>query len=341
MMSYPFLDFDKLENSYSESLGILDKNFNKIVVVGIGGSSQGAKAITHFLNEKRVQYVDHLNSVKINELLNSAKLDKTGFFFVSKSGQTSEILTIFEYMIKKLDGNIDFSKNFYSFTENASSPLRDLSIQKSIKTIELNKEIGGRFSIFSNNSLIPSFYFNRDLCNEFFYGGRRALEDKDQIKNMAEEDFKRIKNGKNIFAYLIYGDELIEIGNWRKQLYAESLGKNAKGVLPLVSEMPKDQHSLLQFYLDGPKNIFFEIMGMEYSKMNLINITLSNHLDAMSKSLLNINETSNKFIFKDKDMSKIGHFFGSEMLRVIYLAELLEVDPFNQDAVELQKGYLN
>ena len=158
---------------------------------------------------------------------------------------------------------------------------------------------------------------------------------------MAEEDFKRIKNGKNIFAYLIYGDELIEIGNWRKQLYAESLGKKAKGVLPVVSEMPKDQHSLLQLYLDGPKNIFFEIMGMEYSKMNLINITLSNHLDAMSKSLSKINENTNKHIFKDKDMSKIGHFFGTEMLRVIYLAELLEVDPFTQDAVDIQKGYLN
>ena len=224
MMSYPFLDFDKLENSYSESLGILNKSFNKIFVVGIGGSSQGSKAINYFLNEKRVQYVDHLNSIKINDLLNNTQLDETGFIFVSKSGQTSEILTIFEYMIKKLDGNIDFSKNFYSFTENASSPLRDLSMQKSIKTIELNNEIGGRFSIFSNNSLIPSFYFNRDLCTEFFNGGRKALEDIDQIKNMAEEDFERIKNGKNIFAYLIYGDELIEIGNWRKQLYAESLG---------------------------------------------------------------------------------------------------------------------
>ena len=341
MMNYPFLDFDKLENSYSESLGILEQSFNKILVVGIGGSSQGSKAINHFLNEKRVQYVDHLNSVKINELLNNTQLDETGFIFVSKSGQTSETLTIFEYMIKKLDGNIDFSKNFYSFTENVSSPLRDLSIQKSIKTIELSNEIGGRFSIFSNNSLIPSFYFNRDLCTEFFNGGRRALEDKDHIKNMAEEDFKRIKNGKNIFAYLIYGDELIEIGNWRKQLYAESLGKKAKGVLPVVSEMPKDQHSLLQLYLDGPKNIFFEIMGMEYSKMNLINITLSNHLDAMSKALSKINENTNKYIFKDKDISKIGHFFGSEMLRVIYLAELLEVDPFTQDAVDIQKGYLN
>ena len=101
MMNYPFLDFDKLENSYSESLGILDQSFNKILVVGIGGSSQGSKAINHFLNEKRVQYVDHLNSVKINDLLDNTQLDETGFIFVSKSGQTSETLTIFEYMIKK------------------------------------------------------------------------------------------------------------------------------------------------------------------------------------------------------------------------------------------------
>ena len=82
MMNYPFLDFDKLENSYSESLGILDQSFNKILVIGIGGSSQGSKAINHFLNEKRVQYVDHLNSVKINDLLNNSQLDELSLIHI-------------------------------------------------------------------------------------------------------------------------------------------------------------------------------------------------------------------------------------------------------------------
>ena len=173
MINYPFLEFDELQKTNEKTDIIINKDFKNIIVIGIGGSSQGSKAINHYLNETRVQYVDHLNSVKINELLNNSQLDETGFFFISKSGQTSETLTIFEYMIKKLDGNIDFSKNFYSFTENVSSPLRDLSIQKSIKTIELSNEIGGRFSIFSNNSLIPSFYFNKDLCTEFLNGGRK------------------------------------------------------------------------------------------------------------------------------------------------------------------------
>jgi len=207
MMNYPFLDFDKLENSYSESLGILEQSFNKILVVGIGGSSQGSKAINHFLNEKRVQYVDHLNSVKINYLLNNTQLNETGFIFVSKSGQTSETLTIFEYMIKKLDGNIDFSKNFYSFTENASSPLRDLSIQKSIKTIEsVGKEnnLSNVQKAFKENHGLqcgfctPGFIMTAIECK------KNNISTEEEVRDFLDGNFCRCTGYQNIVKSIIY-----------------------------------------------------------------------------------------------------------------------------------------
>ena len=89
MINYPFLEFDELQKTNEKTDIIINKDFKNIIVIGIGGSSQGSKAINHYLNETRVQYVDHLNSVKINELLNNSQLDETGFFFISKAGQIS------------------------------------------------------------------------------------------------------------------------------------------------------------------------------------------------------------------------------------------------------------
>jgi hypothetical protein len=118
------------------------------------------------------------------------------------------------------------------------------------------------------------------------------------------------------------------------------LGKNNKGVLPIISEMTKDQHSLLQFYLDGQKNIFFEIMSLNYDHPNLLNITLNNHKDAMHEALIKQIGEARERVFKENDISDLGSYFCFEIMRVLNLSELMEVDPFTQDSVEIQKSFL-
>ena len=206
-----------------------------------------------------------------------------------------------------------------------------------MKLIEHDPDIGGRFSIFSNTSLIPGFYFNSDLCKNFLEGGREAMEEKGLAEDLADQLNQSMKNNKNIASYLIYGHELLEVGNWKKQLFAESLGKNGKGFMPVVSEMTKDQHSILQLFLDGPKNVFFEIMSMESDKVNLINMTLSNHMSAMNETLIKQGLKPRISIFKENDVKELGFYFCIEILTVIFLAKLLNVDPFIQEAIELQK----
>ena len=210
-----------------------------------------------------------------------------------------------------------------------------------MKSIEHDPDIGGRFSIFSNTSLIPGFYFNSDLCKNFLEGGREAMEEKGLAEDLADQLNQSMKNNKNIAAYLIYGHELLEVGNWKKQLFAESLGKNGKGFMPVVSEMTKDQHSILQLFLDGPRNVFFEIMSMESDKVNLINMTLSNHMSAMNETLIKQGLKPRISIFKENDVKELGFYFCIEILTVIFLAKLLNVDPFIQEAIELQKINLN
>ena len=111
--------------------------------------------------------------------------------------------------------------------------------------------------------------------------------------------------------------------------------------MPVVSEMTKDQHSILQLFLDGPRNVFFEIMSMESDKVNLINMTLSNHMSAMNETLIKQGLKPRISIFKENDVKKLGFYFCIEILTVIFLAKLLNVDPFVQEAVELQKNNLS
>ena len=340
-MNYPFLDFEKLEKKFLLSRETISQNFENIVVVGFGGSTQGSKAINSFLNEIRVIYVDHLNSNIIDKLLVTLNLEKTGFIFISKSGKTSETLSIFEYLLKKCKNKINISNHFFSLTENKQSQLHDFSLQHSMKLIELDPDIGGRFSIFSNTCLIPGFYFNSDLYKNFLEGGREAMEEKSLAEDLADQVGQSLKNNKSIAAYLIYGHELLEVGNWKKQLFAESLGKDGKGFMPIVSEMTKDQHSILQLFLDGPKNIFFEIMSIESDKVNLINMTLSNHMSAMNETLIKQGLKPRISIFKENDVQQLGFYFCIEILTVIYLAKILNIDPFAQEAVELQKNNLS
>jgi len=338
--NYPFFDLDNLKSKYLKDKSIIGAEFEKIIVIGVGGSSQGSKAINNFLNEKKVIYFDHLHQDLIDGVLEETEIDRTGFIFISKSGNTSEILTIFDYLVSKLENRINISNHFFTLTELRSSPLHDLSSHHSIKIIEHTKEIGGRFSIFSNTSLIPGFYFHEDLIDRFFEGASKELNNEKNAKDEASKDFDLFKKGKIINANLVYGSELYELANWKKQLFSESLGKNNKGVLPIISEMTKDQHSLLQFYLDGQKNIFFEIMSLNYDHPNLLNITLNNHKDAMHEALIKQIGDVRERVFKENDISDLGSYFCFEIMRVLNLSELMEVDPFTQDSVEIQKSFL-
>ncbi len=338
--NYPFFDLKNLKSDYLKSKSIIGAEFKNIIVIGVGGSSQGSKAINNFLNEKRVIYFDHLNHNLINRTLEEIVIDRTCFIFISKSGSTSEILTIFDYLVSQLGSKINISNHFFTLTELKSSPLHDLSIHHAIKIVEHKKEIGGRFSIFSNTSLIPGFYFHEDLIDKFFEGAAKGINAEKNASDEANKDFDLLRKGKVINANLVYGDELYELANWKKQLFSESLGKNNKGVIPIVSKMTKDQHSMLQLFLDGPQNAFFEIMSLNYDHPNLLNITLNNHKAAIQEALIKEIGEVRERVFKENDIIDLGSYFCSEIIRVLYLSDLMKVDPHTQDAIEIQKNFL-
>ncbi len=351
---YPFLNIDYLKSQYKKEKDNLDFVFDNYIIIGIGGSSQGSKAAANALSKKNIFYFDHLNSKEIKRTLRLIEPINTGFIFISKSGTTSEVLTLFDYLVVELKDKIDIPKNFLVITEKNTAPLYTLAEHLGIKIIEHDPNIGGRFSIFSNTGLIPISLFHDNIEN-FFQGLNQSVDsfinDKYTSGDFSPEEsamkkFDFIKNGKKINIMLFYGDELYELGNWLKQLFAESLGKNGFGYLPIVSMMTQDQHSLLQLYLDGPDDKFFEIYAVNSNESNdFIDITLTNHKDAMIKTLetegLPIVKICNHSLENDEEISLLlGKIFASSILEVLILAELGGVDPFGQDEVEKQKNFL-
>ena len=151
-----------------------------------------------------------------------------------------------------------------------------------------------------------------------------------------------------------YDEKSNNLFNWYQQLIAESLGKKSKGLLPIISTMPKDNHSLMQLYLDGPKNSFYTFFDVIEKKSPKINnsLILSSHNYLKNKSLLEIKRIQKKAtqnIFKNKKVpfrsfdvlnrseNSLGEIFTFFMLETILLGHALKVNPFDQPSVELIK----
>ena len=150
---------------------------------------------------------------------------------------------------------------------------------------------------------------------------------------------------------LNYDPDLCDLGYWYQQLIAESLGKRGKGFIPMVSTMPKDHHSLLQLYLDGPKNIFFTIFASkQHGKYRLSNYLLPKSIKyigkkkletvldaqrkAVEKALAKKKIPFRTFYFLKKSEEELGTIFTFFVLETILLSKLMKVNPFNQPAVE-------
>ena len=337
----PFLNFDELEKNYQINKNFINPKFTNIIVIGVGGSSQGSKAISSFLNEERIVYFDHLSSPLIMNTLENFDLKSTAFLFISKSGKTSEVLTIFDFLCEYCDSKLSIRDNFFVITDKNESSLEDLAKHKNISILHSDSEIGGRFSIFGLNSLIPSFYFETNRVHKFFEGARSTLTHIDKLVVKAERMHELVSSGKVINLNLVYGNHLTEIVNWKKQLFAESLGKNGNGFMPITVEMPKEQHSLLQLMMDGPQNIFYDLFSSNPSKPNLINITLQNHKTATHEALLSKKFEVEETIIDEEDLLQLGQFFVEQMIIVMQMANINDIDPFSQNEVEIQKNFLN
>ena len=215
----------------------------------MGGSILGAKAIFSFLKhkiKKEVEFTDNLNSKNI---LSSKK--KYLNLIISKSGNTIETITNSNILIKKKDINI-------FITENKKNYLFTLAKQLKSEIIEHNNYIGGRYSVLSEVGMLPAELMGLDVKK--FKQINNIVKNK-RFVNLLVANVNStlffLKKKKFNSIILNYDEESENLFKWYQQLIAESLGKKGNGILPIISSMPKDNHSLMQLYVDGPKNNFF------------------------------------------------------------------------------------
>ena len=333
------------------------KTFKTIAIIGMGGSILGVEAIYSFLKKKikkKVFFFNDLDENKISCFKKNQKLSKVLFIIISKSGNTIETLSnTFSLSIIKKN-----SKNVIIISEKKNNILFSLSKKMNLFYIEHKDYIGGRFSVLSEVGIIPAYLMG---INIFKLRSRildsLSLKNRIYLKDHTTKLASLIKSQKfNDLIFLNYLPELEKFLFWSQQLVAESLGKQNKGFLPVISSAPKDHHSLLQLYLDGPHNKLFYIFSFEKKSLKKIklnkNINIKSFLNkkrlstikqaqknALIKTFKKKKIPFREFRIKEINEETLGKLFSYFIIETIIIGKLLNINPFNQPAVEQVKEY--
>ena len=319
------------------------KNYN---VIGMGGSILGAEAIYDFLNykiKKKFFFIDNLK-----KKLNIKKEKNLVNIIISKSGNTLETICNSNIIIKNNKKNI-------FIIENNNNYLRNLAHKIKAEIVEHKNYIGGRYSVLSEAGMLPAELMG--LQEKKFKRLNYLIQNKIFINQLIRNvwcTLNLVKKGKYLSIILNYDFMSENLFKWYQQLISESLGKKSKGIIPVVSNMPKDNHSLMQFYLDGPKKNFFTFFNVFEKNSNKINkeLLLNSHNYLRNKNIekiVNSQILSTQKVFKKKkipyrsfeilnrDEQTLGEIFCFFILETIMLGRALNVNPFDQPSVELIK----
>ena len=317
------------KNSFNKEILKKYKKSINFRVIGMGGSTLGARAIYDFLKKKN-------DKKKFTNLV------------ISKSGNTIETIVNLNILIKKKDKNI-------FITENKKNYLYLLAEKLKAEVIHHNNYIGGRYAVLSEAGMLPAELMGLNVNN--FKQLNSLIKNKIFINSLVSNvasTLHFIKNKKFNSVIINYDEKSESLFRWYQQLIAESLGKKNKGLLPIVSSMPKDNHSVMQLYLDGPQNNFFTFFYTHENKSAKINNSyvlssqkylkdkdISTIIFAQKKATENVFKQKNipfrSFEIKKRNEKTLGELFCFFILETILIGKSLNINPYDQPAVELIK----
>ena len=335
------------QNSYSNSIILKLKKYSEIKLIGMGGSTLGARAIYSFLKDKIKKNFIFVDSL---EPKNDKIKNKKSFLnlIISKSGNTLETITNANILVKKNHKNI-------FITQNQKSYLMTLAKKLKAEVIHHNDFIGGRYSVLSEVGMLPAELMG--LKQKKFRQFNNLIKNKNFMNSLilnVSNIHELIKKKRYNSIILNYDKNSYDLFSWYQQLVAESLGKKGKGLLPVISSMPRDNHSLMQYYLDGNRNSFFTFFFVRNEPSDKIvnKDVLNSHYYLKNKNVFKIREAqflATQKVFKKKNIpfrsfhlnkrneKSLGELFTFFILETILLGKLLNINPYNQPAVELIK----
>ncbi len=355
-----------------ETCAKIKSQFTDVVILGTGGSSLGAQALVSFIDKSpilntshpRLHFPDNLSHHIMDRLLNGLNLDKTHFLVISKSGGTAETLAQFFICLDAIRNRVEAGAvrdHFTIIAQPDGNPLRKLAAKLDISILDHPLHLGGRFSAFSIVGLLPAMLVGMDVR---------------EIRSSAAGYLSNLFNSDNLnqnpvvvgscFSYILsqtkdvgttfmmpYDSRLIEFTKWHQQLWAESIGKDGKGLTPVCAVGPLDQHSQLQLLLDGPEDKFITIItentkgsgqfikvpdqaddGFSY----LNNRTIGDLVQAEALATLDVLIASGRPVrhisYDSITASSLAELMMHFMVETALTAHLFDVNAYDQPAVE-------
>ncbi|MCF4164729.1 glucose-6-phosphate isomerase [Zavarzinia compransoris] len=345
---------------------------NQVVLLGTGGSSLGPQAIAQLVqtpfggpaDRPRLGFLDNLDSVSLEASLATGDVANTHFLVASKSGSTAETIAQLLVVIDALEQagfrRDSIGRRFTVITEPRDNLLRNLAHRFGATVLDHDPDLGGRFAVLSVIGTMPALILGLDPM-ALRRGAARTLE-----QNVFAEDpalapaavgaavsVAAADCGLPQSVFFGYSDRLERLGAWWRQLWAESLGKQGKGTTPITAIGPVDQHSQLQLYLDGPADKLFTVVdlatkgqgavirqdladdpSLAFLSGRPIGDVVAAQARATADTLVKFDRPVRRLTIPQLDVESLGSLFMHFMLETIIAAALLEVDPFDQPAVE-------
>ena len=316
------VDYDKEEFSRIEKAAEkIKKDSDVLIVIGIGGSYLGARAAIEFLRhgfynslpkEKRgtpeIYYVGNsISSTYLQGVIDVIGDRDFSVNVISKSGTTTEpaiAFRIFKKMLEDKYGQEEAAKRIYATTDKARGALKDLATKEGYESFVVPDDVGGRFSVLTAVGLLPIAVSGADikaLMDGAASGRELALnekfEDNEAMKYAAIRNIL-LRKGKSVEVLANYEPALHYIGEWWKQLYGESEGKDQKGIFPAAVDFTTDLHSMGQFIQDGARIMFETVMNVEEARETItiekeaedldgLNYLAGKTMDFVNKSAMN------------------------------------------------------
>lgn len=345
-----------------------------MIVIGIGGSYLGSRAVENALNndpfyQKKHQLIyagQNTSSAYYQQIYDYLKDKDFVINVISKSGMTMEPALGFrllkDLLISKY-GEVSLKERvIVTTTENEKqSPLYQYAQTKGIRTLPIPSNVGGRYSVFSAVGLLPLAFVGIDI-KQFIAGAKQSLNDNfnDDVKSKAIQyainRYEQYQNKKMIEALAVSEPSLTYFVEWYKQLFAESEGKDNKGLFPAGLINPTDLHSMEQFIQDGPKVIFETMLQFKQMKDDVSLPKSNDGIDKLVNSkVTSLNQINDLIVegvtkahakakvpnliieMETKDEFNMGYLMMFMMLSCMYSGYLLGINPFDQPGVEMYK----
>lgn len=334
----------------------IKSNCDVFVVIGIGGSFMGSKAIIEALspiyNKKSPEIIflgTNLCSEEMYETINYLKEKEVIVNVISKSGNTLEPSIAFSLIMNLMSDKYEddeLKNRIIVTTDPEKGDLRDLANLKGFVSFTIPEKVGGRFSCLTPVGLLPIAVSGIDII-KLINGARISYERVDRAIEYAVLRDIMFKKGKVVESFTVYNPKLYYFTEWLKQLFAETQGKDKKGILPIANINTRDLHSMGQFLQEGNSIIFETVIGIDKDKMvaldkydmelNSINKIA---LDKVGLAHFNGDTPSLMITIDEKNEETIGELIHFFILSSIIGALIMDVNPFDQPGVQEYKDLI-